>query len=152
MAKKLLDRFVQSHGYSADMIEAILKTASPARYDFLIKRGVHGGLFWALWDGKSWVTLAGKDGARWFPLWPDRLFAERAFTEQIHKFAPGAVADTIALADWLEKYLPRIEARGDKVWAFPAVDLSGGIIPPLEMERDLRAEIARQAKGTRQDA
>lgn len=112
------------------------KLAAPQRYSYLIKRCADSAEVWGLSDETGWVTAVDDDGTTFFPVWPHADFARVC--------AMGGWADAepeaIELDEWIEDWLPDLEANGQMVSAFPLP--SGGAIPvePARMRRDLSEE------------
>ena len=135
-----LNNYLDQPDYSASTEELIYRAPAAIRYDFLIKRVCRTGRIWALWDGDGWLTTTGRDGRERFLVWPDAVFARRALDEELRRIEPHASVDSIELKKWVEHYLPDLQAHGDRVWAFPAAKLNGGVIGPEDMLKDIAAE------------
>jgi len=135
-----LNNYLDQPDYSASTEDLIYRAPAASRYDFLIKRVCRTGRIWALWDGDGWLTTTGRDGRERFLVWPDAVFARRALDEELRRIEPHASVDSIELKKWVEHYLPDLQAHGDRVWAFPAAKLNGGVIGPEDMLKDIAAE------------
>lgn len=121
-------------------IEAVLRLDGEARFKRFIKVVVDGEQAWGLWED-GWALLEDDSGARVFPLWPAKEYAElcRSRDWTNHKAAP------IALDDLLNELLPRLREQGVLPGVFPTPSGRGVTPTPDILEAALRKELERYA-------
>ena len=95
-------------------IRAVLRLDGPARFSHFVKRVVDFEEAWGLWrDG--WALMEDNEGAKVFPLWPAREYADLNRTGDWAEYEPRA----ISLEELLDNYLPDFAARGILPGVFP---------------------------------
>lgn len=119
--------------------EAVLKLDGPARYDHLIKRIADSEELFSLRDGSGWFLAGADDGRDLHPVWPHPRYAAAC---AIGNWA-GAQATAIPIDEWLDSWLPRMEADGRAVAAFPTPANRGPVVEPSQMREDLETELSR---------
>jgi hypothetical protein len=123
---------------SAQQMEAVLGLPAPQRYSHFIKKVVGCRKMWGLY-GDGWAMSETPEGQQVLPLWPEREYAERCIADEWSNHQPREIDLDAAL----EMMIPALRAQG----VLPGIFFSpeqGSLNATLdELERDLRAELAR---------
>ena len=119
---------------------AVAALAGPQRYEYFVKRVVDAQEIWGIGSASGWVMASDDDGGELFPVWPDAAYAESCCEGEW----ADAVPRSIALTEWIEKWLPGLAADARRVAVFP---VSGGIrglaVAPDRLLADLKSEADR---------
>lgn len=115
--------------------QAVLKLPAPERYAYFVKRCGDWEEVWGLRDDRGWVT-AEHAGQSFMPVWPHADYARACALDSWEGAEPGL----IDLDEWLNSWLPDLEARGQLVGVFPVPNGSGVPVEPGRIRGDLEAE------------
>jgi hypothetical protein len=115
--------------------EAVLKLPAAERYAYFVKRCADWEQIWGLRDERGWVT-AEHDGQVLMPAWPHADYAQACALDDWN----GAEPTAIDLKEWLESWLPDLEAKDQMVAVFPVPEGAGVAVEPARVRRDLEAE------------
>lgn len=119
-------------------INAVLSLKASERYEYWIKKVADQEEVWSLWQVGGWA-LAGGDAERQFvPVWPHSEYAALCAGGVWAGYQPKA----IAVAAWLDRWIPGMERDQRLVAVFPTPNDMGVAIDPRQLERDLREEMA----------
>lgn len=119
-------------------LTAVLKLPAPERYGYFLKRCADWEEVWSLRDDRGWVTAEDDQGGMLMPTWPHPDYARACATDAWEAAEPAP----IGLEEWLEKWLPDLEARGHMVSLFPVPAGSGATVQPSRLRSDLETEMA----------
>jgi hypothetical protein len=118
--------------------QAVIALPGPARYEHLIKRIADTEEIWSLRTEEGWV-LAGDEGRDCLPVWPHARYAAAC---AIGTWS-GSEPTLIALDDWLDDWLPRLESEHHGISGFPTPDGRTVIVEPMEMHAHLEEELSQ---------
>lgn len=118
--------------------EAVVQLPAPERYEYFVKRCADWEEVWGLRDDRGWMTAEDHEGRQFMPVWPHpeyaRLCALDAWT--------GAEPAAIEAEEWIEEWLPELEADTRLVSVFPVPAGVGVSVEPPRVRRDLEAELS----------
>lgn len=116
-------------------IENVLKLEPRARYEYFVGKVADFEIVWGLY-GEGWV-VGESQGTTVLPVWPEKEFAAICVTQEW----TGNIPKEIALADFLQKWLPGMTSDGRFCWVFPSLADKGYLIDPMELKEDLEREL-----------
>ena len=119
----------------AEERDAVLKLSGPERYAYFVKRAADWEEVWGLRDDRGWVT-AERDAHTLIPVWPHADYARASALGNWE----GADPALIDLDEWVESWLPELEAKGHLVAVFPIPEGNGVAVEPGRVGADLEAE------------
>lgn len=122
----------------AEQVRAVLQLSASARLAHFVKQVADSEVAWGLWF-EGWALMADDQGARSFPLWPARDYAELMRTGDWEGYMPAE----IALGDLLRELLPRLEKEGTLVGVFVTPEGESATLPAPELGAALQAELDR---------
>ena len=108
---------------SEEELQAVLRLEGPARFEHFVKRVVDEERAWGLWR-EGWAMMARDDGAKIFPLWPAREYAEQLRTGEWSTYESAE----IPLQDLLKELLPQFEVRDVYPGVFPTPGGKGVVV------------------------
>ncbi|MBN8430945.1 DUF2750 domain-containing protein [Microbulbifer salipaludis] len=126
---------------STDDLKAILDLDCEARYEYFLDLVGEEREIWILVNSdEHFLKLHSEDqgGFEYLPIWPSTEFAE-AFATEDSDLQPRSVA----LPQFLNRWLPGLKKDGIEVGVFPGADDSVWITEPADLEQDLRDELNR---------
>jgi hypothetical protein len=123
--------------------EALLHSLGPARLKHFIHRAVDSASVWSLRDARGWLILPDERGTPAFPVWPHPEYALAFAAEDWQEFTP----DQIDVHEFLEKWLPDLNARGMPLAVFPTPSMKAVWIRPDEIRRQLRQELEKYGES-----
>lgn len=114
-------------------------------YRAFLDEAVASGLVWGLSDDEGWALApsALDSGIMVMPFWADNAAAAECATDEWRDFAPEAVP----LDFFMERWLPGMEGDHLRVGVAWTAALEGVEVPPLELQADLEAAVARRVDG-----
>lgn len=122
-------------------LEAILGLSCEDRYDYFLDLVGEEREVWILINSEEHFLKLHSDekGAPdYLPVWPSAEFAT-AYASSDTDLTPKS----IALPQFLKKWLPGLDRDGIEVGVFPGSDDSVWIMGARELEKDLREELSR---------
>ncbi|WP_254507648.1 DUF2750 domain-containing protein [Anatilimnocola floriformis] len=119
-----------------DKIKNVLAKDARGRYDYFVSKVADFETVWGLKLDK-WVMVADGGGRPAAPFWPEEEFAKLCATDS---FA-GAVAASIPLDQFLERWLPGLERDGYLVAIFPKPNNQGTLRLPSQLRTDIKCEL-----------
>jgi hypothetical protein len=115
-------------------LKAVLALPGERRYSYFLKRVVEWQQVWSLWGKNGWVLTGDDAGHEVVPIWPHPRFAEACISDEWSGTQPRA----IALAEWLEYWLPGLAKDQRLVGVFPGVSMERvTVVVPDRLKRDL---------------
>jgi len=118
-------------------------TAMPGaeRYSHLVRQVADFQAVWGLRSPDGWVSMGDDAGGRSFPIWPHERYAQVFVAGDWSDAKPTA----IELDDWIENWLPNMEADGVQLAVFPVVAATerGVVVPAGQLLRDLHQELEK---------
>ena len=124
----------------SEEIAEVLKLPAPQRYRHFIEKVVGLRRMWGLYaDG--WAMSETPEGRQVLPLWPEREYAELNIADEWSSHQ----AREIDLDAALGMMIPTLREQGILPGIFFSPDQGSINITLDELERDLRAELARSA-------
>lgn len=118
-------------------MQAVSRLDGPARFKHFVKRVVDSQAAWGLWH-EGWAMMVDDHGARGFPLWPAKEYAE------LHREDDWAAfeAREIPLEDILGALLPKLAEQGVRAAVFPVPSGKSVFTTSAELEAAVREEMA----------
>nr|WP_314627792.1 DUF2750 domain-containing protein [uncultured Janthinobacterium sp.] len=107
---------------------------STQRYGYFVRKVADTQELWGLHDD-GWAT-AQAGGKVAIPFWPEAAFAQACASGDWAGYQPRA----IALDDFLQKWLPGMQANGQLVFVFAVPQGSASIAAPADVLADLQEE------------
>lgn len=126
---------------SKDELQAILALSTEDRYEVFLDLTGEEREIWILVNSEQHFLKLHADeqgGFEYLPVWPATDFAAAYAGDD-----SGLSPKSIALPQFLKKWLPGLERDGIEVGVFPGPDGSVWITEPAELEKDLRDELSR---------
>lgn len=126
---------------TTEELQAIFALDCEARYEFFLDAIGEEREVWILINSEEhFLKLHAEDqgGFEYLPVWPSAAFAEAYAADD-----SDLTAKSIALPQFLNRWLPGLDKDGIEVGVFPALDKSVWITEPAELEKDLRDELDR---------
>jgi hypothetical protein len=117
--------------------ESVLALPGPDRYEYFVKRVVDGEQLWSLRNADGWVMAGDAQGREMIAVWPHERFAVACAAGDWQGTSP----EPIALADWMEAWLPGMARDGLLVAVFPTPAGEGVPVTPDSLKDDLASEI-----------
>lgn len=118
-------------------IEAINAMSAEQRYDYFINQCVELKQVWGLSSDTGWVILP-DEGEEHFPVW--------SHAELAAQWAAGEFADcqpkAVALAEWIEKWLPGMEEDGLLAAVSPNQEGDAIVVAAEELLEDIQEALA----------
>src|SRR4051812_41763518 len=93
---------------------ALIEMPAQQRYGVFVRRVADWQEVWGLRTAAGWVLVADENGAELVPVWPHKRFADACADPAKQEYAAA-----IPLNDWLNKWLPGMNADGRRVAVFP---------------------------------
>jgi len=118
-----------------------LAVSARERHEQFVKRVVSAGKVWALKSSRGWyVSSSGEDASRdCMPFWSDKAYAKRVAAKDERAFEPVEIWLPEFVRVWLEN-MNRERALVGTNWNG---DLCGYEIEPLELRKEIEAEVKR---------
>lgn len=123
---------------SAQALTGAFDIPAPDRYTLFLTEAILRGQVWTLQGQGGFVTFGDETGRDCFPFWPAPEFAE-ALADRDWS---DCQAEPLALAAFMERWLPGMARDGRLVAVFPAPDGSCIVMDPLALLQDLEEERA----------
>ncbi|WP_237057563.1 DUF2750 domain-containing protein [Microbulbifer sediminum] len=126
---------------SKEDLDAILGLETEDRYDYFLDVVGEEREVWILVNSQEHFLKLHSDehgGFEYLPVWPAEAFAA-AYAGDDADLAPKS----IALPQFLKKWLPGLDGDGIEVGILPGPDKSVWVMEPRELEKDLREELSR---------
>ena len=123
-----------------EQTQAVLDLPAPQRYRHFIEKTVASRRMWGLY-GDGWAMSETPDGHAVLPLWPEREYAELCIADEWSNHQ----AREIDLDAALGMMIPTLREQGIRPGVFFSSEQGSINITLDELERDLRAELARNA-------
>jgi hypothetical protein len=120
---------------------AVLALPGQERYGHFVKRVVDREELWGLRSADGWLLLADDQGRTLLPVWP----ADRYALAYRDRQGGHEQLVSIALEEWLEVMLPRLEQDEMDIAVFPLPEGKGVVITPSEHRAHLHHELQRYA-------
>jgi hypothetical protein len=114
--------------------ETVIALDGPGRYEHFVKRVADWREVWSLRDEEGWYLSANPEGRETVPVWPHERYAS-ACSQGAWS---GGTPVSIALDDWMEKWLPGIERDRRLVSVLPTPAGVTVIVEPARLRNDLR--------------
>jgi len=112
---------------------AVCALPAPRRYDYFIGKVTDWEEVWSVGEGTGWSLLSGADGLEVVPVWPAAAYAQACCVDEWKNCTPKA----IPLAQWMEKWIPGMEADKKTVAVFPLPHGKGIVVKPSDLKLDL---------------
>jgi hypothetical protein len=117
----------------------VITQPAKVRYKYFVSRVADWKQLWSLRNQEGWIQAHDEEGRILFPIWPHHRYADACATgpwQDCH-------AELIDLDVWLDRWIPGMTR--DKRWVavFPTPQCMGICVSAEQLERDLRAELAR---------
>jgi hypothetical protein len=106
------------------------------RYEYFVKKVADRQELWSLKASDGWVMASDQTNKEVFPIWPHSRFAEACAKDNWH----GCTPQSIALKDWLAKWIPGLSRDQRAVAVFPTTANRGVVVSPEKLRADLIAE------------
>jgi hypothetical protein len=120
-------------------IAGVLKADGATRYEHFVSQVSDWELVWGLRAPDGWVSISDNTEEPMFPVWPHEEYA--------HLLATGAWANatptSIEVHEWVEKWLPGLDADGTRVAVFPTPAGKSVVVEALRLQQDIKAELDR---------
>ncbi|WP_081103757.1 DUF2750 domain-containing protein [Burkholderia anthina] len=110
-------------------IENVLRLDAQSRCDYFVRKVADFEVVWGLFD-KGWAT-AHTGAATVVPFWPEEEFARLCATDEWQGFLPKE----IALADFLDRWLPGMANDQRICGVFAAPSDQGTLMLPMDLEK-----------------
>lgn len=121
-------------------IAKLFKKPSEKRYDYFISTVADTEEVYGLADEEGWALLGDdEEGEDIIPLFPGRAFAEQFRVENDFEEYGIGVLDVNELLEWLDD----MEKDNMLVAVFPNLELSGAVIKPSLLKKDLQMELEK---------
>ncbi len=117
--------------------ESVTKLSGQKRYEHFIGKVGDWEEMWSLINEEGFVSINDDHGNICMPFWPHEEYAKAMATKNWGE----CLAEKIKLADFLEKWLPRLEQEGLSIAVFPTANSKGVILSPSRLKQDLELEI-----------
>ena len=105
------------------------------RYSVFIDRVADWEEVWSLRSANGWCLMVDDSGVEMIPVWPHERFATAFASNNSQEQAAS-----IALDDWLDKWLPRMLKDGRQIAVFPVPSGHGIVVSPERLMADLLAQ------------
>ena len=105
-------------------IAGLLKADGPARYAHFVSQVADWELVWGLRAPGGWVCLSDDTEVPMFPVWPHEEYARLLATGDWANATPTS----IEVHEWVNKWLPGLDADGSKVAVFPTPAGKGVVV------------------------
>jgi len=119
-------------------IESVLALPAPKRYSHFIKIAADQRKVWGLFSD-GWALAETDDGKHAFALWPAQEYAQLCAYDKWEDYK----AREIDLDTLFEILIPKLKASGTLVGVFPTPNEKGITPDFMQLETDLRNELAR---------
>lgn len=116
-------------------IDAINRMSAEQRYGYFIDHALEQGQLWGLASAAGWLILPDGDEEQ-LPVWPHEALAAQWATGEFGDCTPKAVA----LAEWLERWLPGMAADGLLVAVCPGISGEAIVVAADELLEEMTAE------------
>jgi hypothetical protein len=107
------------------------------RYRYFVQIVADEGEIWGLRNDEGWVLGSDPERGDILPLWPHSTFAEACARGTWDDAKPAE----IPLDELIEDLLPLLQEDRITVAAFPTPEGNSVLVPPEELDRDLREEL-----------
>ena len=114
---------------------ALTGMSAPDRYSVFIDRVADWEEVWSLRSENGWCLMADDSGVEMIPVWPHERFATTFASNNSQEQAAS-----IALHDWLDKWLPGMLKDGRQIAVFPVPSGHGIVVSPARLMADLLAQ------------
>lgn len=112
---------------------AIVSLVGSERFAHFLRQAIRERHVWGLRDSRGWAGIAGREGELCFPVWPHPRFAEACAVEDWARHSPTP----IKIEDWIEEWLPALEADGAAVAVFPIPQGQSVIVSGADLQDQL---------------
>ena len=109
--------------------------SAPDRYSVFLDRVADWEEVWSIRSANGWCLMADDSGVEMIPVWPHERFATACASNNKQEQAAS-----IALDDWLDKWLPGMLKDGRQVAVFPVPCGHGFVVSPARLRTDLLAQ------------
>ncbi len=116
---------------------ATVSLVGSERFAHFLRQAITERHVWGLRDSRGWAGIAGSRGESCFPIWPHPRFAEACAVEDWATHTPAA----IRIEDWIENWLPALDADGAAVAVFPNPQGSSVIVSGAELQDQLLEQL-----------
>ena len=118
--------------------DAVVRLPAPEAYAHFVKRVAQHEEVWALRDEGGWVMVGDDDGHVLLPVWPHARYAAACAAHAREE------AEPIDIDDFVEEWLPGLEADGYGVAVFPRPPDGEAVhVDCARLKDDLEAELER---------
>lgn len=117
---------------------AVLALPEAERYLYFLREVAGSERLWGLLDPRGWVTLTDSQGHAGLPVWPHPMYASACAGGDWD----GSVPACIEVPTFLDQWLPDMAELGMRVDVFPATGRRGRMVPALQLELQLREQMA----------
>jgi hypothetical protein len=114
---------------------ALTGMSAPDRYSVFIDRVADWEEVWSLRSANGWCLMVDDSGVEMIPVWPHERFATAFASNNSQEQAAS-----IALDDWLDKWLPGMLKDGRQIAVFPVPSGLGIVVSPERLMADLLAQ------------
>jgi hypothetical protein len=114
---------------------ALTGMSAPDRYSVFIDRVADWEEVWSLRSANGWCLMVDDSGVEMIPVWPHERFATAFASNNSQEHAAS-----IALDDWLDKWLPGMLKDGRQIAVFPVPSGHGIVVSPERLMADLLAQ------------
>jgi len=125
-----------------DEIDKLFKKPGEKRYDYFIKTVADTEEVYGLADEEGWALIGDEEmDGDILPLFPHPELAERFRVENEEEFGEYAIGilDVNELLEWLDDMVE----EGMLVAVFPDLQISGAVIAPQHLKKDLEDELEK---------
>lgn len=121
---------------SAHELSGVFRLSAADRYTIFLTEAIQRGKVWTLKGKDGFVAFSDEEGRDCFPFWPGPELAD-ALADRDWS---DCRAEPLALADFMERWLPGMSRDDRLVSVFPAPDGSCIVMDPLVLLQDLEEE------------
>src|SRR5262245_29495735 len=113
-------------------VQAILSLSDKERYYLCIKQIAGWNELYSIYDD-DWVLLGDDPGARYFPIWPAREYAELYNTQNDKAYT----IKLVKLDEFMDKFLDNFKADQISLGVFLTPENKGVILPVNDFKDDM---------------
>ena len=119
-----------------EQFEAVTKLSGEERYDHFLDKAEEFEEVWSLRNDEGFVSMADDNGKSCIPFWPHPEYAKALASDDWSDCVPVSVA----LDDFLNRWLPGMAKDDLAVSVFPTTALKGVVIDPARLKEDFELE------------
>ncbi|MDE2617202.1 MAG: DUF2750 domain-containing protein [Burkholderiales bacterium] len=120
---------------------AVLALPEDQRYLHFLRKAANSERIWSLLDPHGWATLTDPLGQVGLPVWPHPAFAAACACGDWEGYGPACIEVPV----FLDRWLPDMGELGVRVDVFPTTGRRGFMVSALQLELQLRKQLALTA-------